>query len=250
MPEIMPGAEPWSYAGGSAGALVLHGFTGNPHSMRTVAQALAEAGFTVQLPLLPGHGTSVEDMMTTSWADWSGAAEAAYQELAARCDRVVVAGLSMGGTLTCWLGSRHPEIAGLICVNPVVEPAAPSFLELLDGMLDSGGTVIPGIGSDVAKPDVAESAYDSTPIEGLKSLMKGVIELEPHLVDVRCPMLLFTSPNDHVVPPSSSELLASRVAGPLERVSCDRSYHVATLDYDGPEIVTRAVEFARKVTAV
>jgi hypothetical protein len=32
-------------------------------------------------------------------------------------------------------------------------------------------------------------------------------------------------------------------------VLCERSYHVATLDYDGPEINTRSVEFATKVTA-
>ena len=73
---IIPGAEPWSAPGGSHGVLVLHGFTGNPQSMRPLAQALAAAGFTVELPLLPGHGTSVEDLIPTRWEDWSGAAEA------------------------------------------------------------------------------------------------------------------------------------------------------------------------------
>jgi hypothetical protein len=90
--ELMPGAEPWSVAGGSAGALYLHGFAGNPTSMRPVAEAFAAAGFAVELPRLPGHGTTVEDMITTGWEDWTGEAEAAYQRLAARCDQVVVAG--------------------------------------------------------------------------------------------------------------------------------------------------------------
>src|SRR5580692_2929043 len=97
---ILAGAEPFSSPGGPNGALVLHGFTGSPQSMRGLAEALAAAGFAVELPLLPGHGTSVEDMVTTGWADWSAAAEAAYEKLAANSDRVVVAGLSMGGTLT------------------------------------------------------------------------------------------------------------------------------------------------------
>jgi len=56
------------------------------------------------------------------------------------------------------------------------------------------------------------------------------------------------SPQDHVVPPVSSDVLASKVSGPVERVSLERSYHVATLDYDKDEIESRAVEFARKVT--
>ena len=68
---ILPGAEPWSAAGGSHGVLVLHGFTGNPQSMRPLAEACAAAGFTVELPLLPGHGTAVEDMVPTRWEDWS-----------------------------------------------------------------------------------------------------------------------------------------------------------------------------------
>src|SRR5580693_9097792 len=97
---IIPGAEPYSASGDARGALVLHGFTGNPQSMRGLAQALAGAGLTVELPLLPGHGTDVVDMVPTRWSDWSAAAETAYTELAGRCDHVVVAGLSMGGSLS------------------------------------------------------------------------------------------------------------------------------------------------------
>ena len=94
---IMSGAEPWSSEGGSHGALVLHGFTGNPQSMRPLAMALGNAGFTVDLPLLPGHGTSVADMIPTRWEDWSEAAEAAYQGLSARCDKVLSRGQEAPG---------------------------------------------------------------------------------------------------------------------------------------------------------
>src|SRR5918998_1676938 len=94
---VLPGCEPWSTNGGRHGVLVLHGFTGCPQSMRPLAEAFADEGYTVDLPLLPGHGTSPDDLAATRWSDWSGAAEAVYENLAARCDRVVVAGLSMGG---------------------------------------------------------------------------------------------------------------------------------------------------------
>src|SRR3954447_8334392 len=110
---IMPGAEPWSFEPDSTdapGALVLHGFTGNPGSMRGLAEAFAAAGYHVEMPLLPGHGTTVDDMLTTGWSDWSAAADAAYATLSARCSKVIVAGLSMGGSLTLWLAGQHPEI--------------------------------------------------------------------------------------------------------------------------------------------
>jgi carboxylesterase len=100
---VMPGAEPFSAPGGPHGALVLHGFTGTPQSMRGLAKAFATEGYAVELPRLPGHGTSVDDMATTTFADWSGAVEHAYNDLSGRCDRIVVAGLSMGATLAAWL---------------------------------------------------------------------------------------------------------------------------------------------------
>ena len=43
-PSILPGAEPFSSQGGPHGALVLHGFTGSPQSMRGLAEAFAGAG--------------------------------------------------------------------------------------------------------------------------------------------------------------------------------------------------------------
>ncbi|HUQ39204.1 MAG TPA: alpha/beta fold hydrolase [Acidimicrobiales bacterium] len=246
---VLPGAEAWSHQGGEDGVLVCHGFTGNPTSMRPLAEAFAAAGFTVVLPRWPGHGTVIEDMQKTTWADWSSAAEAAYTELASRCRRVVVAGLSMGGTLTVWLAGRHPEIAGIVVVNPAVEPAADSFLDMLRASLDQGIDTVPGIGSDVAKPDVVESAYPGTPVAPLISLIEGQQEIAAGIPDIRCPVLLMNSRNDHVVPPSNSDYLAEKVSGPVERVTFERSFHVATIDYDQPEIEARAVDFARKVTA-
>jgi len=246
--EIIPGLEPWSADGSDVGVLVVHGFTGAPQSMRGLAEAFAAAGFTVDLPLLPGHGTSVDDMITTTWADWTAAAEAAYERLAARTSKVVVAGLSMGGALTAWLAARHPEVAGIVCINPVVVRDQ-NVVDFAAGALAEGTDRIPAIGNDVADPAGKEKAYEATPLAPLVSLQEGVGQLEPLLGDVTCPLLLMTSPQDHVVPPSNSDALAGAVTGPVERLTLERSYHVATLDYDRDLIAEHAVAFARKVTS-
>jgi carboxylesterase len=257
-PPVLAGAEPFSAAGGPHGALCVHGFTGNPSSMRPVGEALAAAGFAVEGPLLPGHGTTVDDMVTTRFCDWAAAAEAAYLELAGRTDSVVVAGLSMGGTLAAWLAARHGRsggtpgsgrIAGVVAVNGLFDPPAGSFADMLRVCLEQGQDRLPGIGSDIAAPGVAELAYDGAPIEALLSLHEAVGELHQRLPDIRCPVLILTSPQDHIVPPVSSDVLAARVSGPVERVILERSYHVATLDYDADLIVARAVEFALRVTS-
>ena len=148
---IIPGAEPFTHTGGPGGVLVLHGFTGNPQSMRPLAQALADAGFTVDLPLLPGHGTAVEDMVPTRWADYAQAAESALAALAGRSEQVALAGLSMGGTLACLLAERHAEVRGIAVVNPFVDPPAESFRDVMRGVLEQGTELFPGVGSDIAK---------------------------------------------------------------------------------------------------
>ncbi|MHB1486427.1 MAG: alpha/beta hydrolase [Acidimicrobiales bacterium] len=256
---VLAGAEPFSAPGarlddeapgvanGGVGVLVLHGFTGNPQSMRGLAEALAAAGYAVELPLLPGHGTSVEDMLPTRWAHWTAAAEAAYFELSSRCERVAVAGLSMGGSLACHLASRHPEIAGLVLINPLVKSPDDSFRQAIKDVLDGGSEVFAGIGSDIALPGVSELAYPETPLAAVLSLFEGVDDLGPALGRITCPTILFSSRDDHVVPPESGDLLMASVSGPIERVWLERSYHVATLDFDRSEIESSAVAFVNKI---
>ena len=242
----MPGCEPFSADGGPTGIVVLHGFTGNPASMRGIAERMANAGFSVEMPRLPGHGTTVEDMVPTRFSDWSDAAEEAYQLLAARTERIVVVGLSMGGTLTCWLAERHPEIAGIVLVNPLVEPVE-GMTDALQELLDSGTETMESIGSDIADPTSEEASYDATPVAALISLFGGVEEVSGNLAAIACPVLLFTSTQDHVVPPSNSVHLMERVSGSIEQEILERSFHVATLDFDADLIEAQSVAFAERI---
>lgn len=246
--NLIPGAEPWSHDGGPVGVLVLHGFTGNPGSMRELAGRLAAQGHTVDLPLLPGHGTTVDDMILTGWDDWLATAEARYADLAERCQKVVVVGLSMGGALTAWLGSEYPEIAGLVCINAVVS-VPPGMREAVGEVMVSGADRMDAIGSDIADPDAHESAYSATPLAPLLTMFDAAATLGDRLTRITSPMLIVTSTEDHVVPPANSDLLATSVSGPVERLRCERSYHVVTQDYDKEAVFAATVDFVAKVTA-
>lgn len=260
---VFAGAEPFAADGdgSGAGALVLHGFTGNPGSMVGIAKALAAAGHAVECPRLPGHGTDMADMLETTWADWSAEAEAALERVRAKAGRrsagaptptpdgrIVVVGLSMGGALTAWLGTRHPDLAGLVLINALGEPPGP-LRELVQSAIDDGTEIFPGIGSDIADPDVVETAYAGTPLRPLLTLVDAITELQDGLARITCPVLILSSPQDHVVPPSNSDHLAASVSGPVERVTLERSYHVATLDYDKDLIIEQVLAFTAKVTA-
>ncbi len=215
--------------------------------MRGIAERMANEGFSVEMPLLPGHGTSVENLMVTRFEDWADAAEAAYQSLAARTEHVVVAGLSMGGTLSCWLAERHPELTGLVLINPLVEPLGDEMTDGLKALLDAGIESIDAIGSDIAKEGIEERAYPSTPVACLSSLFAAVDEVSAALDAISCPILLLSSKEDHVVTPSNGDHLMAHTSGPIEQIVLERSYHVATLDHDASLIEDQAAAFVERL---
>ena len=226
------------------GALVVHGLTGSRQSVAGLAAALAAEGFETSIPLLPGHETSPEDLAGCGWAEWRDAVEGAYLDLARRCGALVVCGLSMGGALACALAMDHPEVAGLAAVNPLVDPPAASFRDLLRELLAAGERFLPGIGGDLADADVREDAYDRLPVAALLSMGEGLEKLAPLLGGIACPVLILTSRDDRVVPTVSSDVLADAVSGPVERVWLERSRHVATLDLEHEEVERSIVRFA------
>jgi carboxylesterase len=115
-------------------------------------------------------------------------------------------------------------------------------------MVDDGMIVAPGIGSDIADPDATEIAYDGTPLIPLLSLSnEGIAPIVDRYGELAMPILLYTSTNDHVVPPAASDHLAATAGGAVEHVLLERSFHVATQDYDAANITAGAATFIARV---
>ena len=246
---IMPGAEPFSAAGGPAGALLVHGFCGSPFGMRRTAARLADRGLSVEAPLLPGHGTVIDDLLALGWSDWTSAVEEVYRELRARCPRVAVVGHSMGGTLACWLAERHSRLRGIAVVNPLVQPFDDELRSGARTLLEQGMTVWKGEPPDTADQSVSFPSYEATPLQAFLSLNEGVEEVAMGLGRITCPVLCISSREDHVVPPANGDLLVSSVGGPSERVWVERSYHNAMVDFDHEEVEQRIEAFVVSVTS-
>ncbi|MBO9520760.1 MAG: alpha/beta fold hydrolase [Nocardioidaceae bacterium] len=229
------------------GVLLSHGFTGSPASMVPWGQYLAEQGYAVSVPLLPGHGTTWQEMTRTRYDDYYATLEREFETLKARTDAIVVAGLSMGGCLALQLTERRPgEIAGLVLVNPAVASTNKQLLAL--PVMQYLVRAFPGIGSDIKKAGAVEHAYDKTPLKPLASMLRAWKQVRADLAKVTVPVLLFRSAEDHVVDPSSARIILAGISSrdAAERVLAN-SYHVATLDNDAEQIFTESAEFIAKV---
>ena len=248
-PSGAPEELPFAHDGGPVGVVLSHGFTGTPATMRPWAPQLVAAGYSVRLPLLPGHGATWRETNTSRWPQWYAEIEGAYDELAGRCDTVFAFGLSMGGTLVTRLAERKGAgVAGLVLVNPSFGTTRldAKFAPFISWAVRSR----PSIGGDIKKPGVEEPANDRTPIVAFVSLRKLWKATVADLARVSAPIRMYRSVEDHVVEPLSAQLLkAGATSTAVEEIMLHNSYHVATLDHDAPAIFAGSVEFFESVMA-
>ena len=242
---VMPGAEPFTHVGGPTGVLLCHGFTGSPQSLRPWGEYLAEAGLSVWLPRLPGHGTTWQEMAHTRWEDWYAELDRAFDELRAHADEIFVMGLSMGGCLALRLAElRGTAVSGLVIVNPSV--TADTRLFVLTPVLKFVLPSLKGITSDIKKDNVSEVGYERIPVRAAATLPGLWRSTQAQLSDVTQPVLVYHSTVDHVVGPASLRVLREALpARQLEVRECPDSYHVATLDNDAQAIFAGSLEFIR-----
>ena len=243
-----PGTEAFAFDGKDVGVLLLHGFTGSPQGLRLWGEALRDAGFAVVCPVLPGHGSHWRDLALARHPAWAEACLAAIDGLAVRYPKVVIGALSFGGALAMHLCANRPAIVrGVVAVNPFLfsTDARLFILPVLKHLVSS----VPGVGSDIADPQMKEIADERVPLKTLASLRAFQSIVRQELPRVTQPLRIYASRQDHVVNPSNARYISTQVASKdVELVWLDRSYHVATLDHDRQQIFDGSIEFFRRVT--
>ncbi|WP_035748851.1 carboxylesterase [Glycomyces sp. NRRL B-16210] len=223
--------------------LLCHGFTSDPASMRPWGEYLRDSGFNVIAPLLTGHGDTWQVLAKSTWQQWYARLDAALDEALALGRPVFAGGLSMGGSLSLRLAElRGGDLAGLVLVNPAIFDDKPhGFLApALQYVMPS----VAAIGSDLNKPDVREKTTSRTPVAAYASLRRLWKVTRPELARVTVPLRIFTSAEDHVVNPRNSAVIRAGVRSKdVESTVLQRSYHVATLDYDAELIFSESAAF-------
>lgn len=220
---------------------VFHGFTSTTASVSSLATALQDAGYEVDCPTLPGHGTDWQDLEKTSRETILRAGLASYDRLAARCRHVAVAGLSMGGALALHVAA-HRRVFAAVVINPALR--LKPLTGRAAGMLAPLCRTLPGIAGDIAKPGISEQAYARVPLRSVFQLDRMMAQVRSELDEVTSPLLMLRSARDNILPPASADTLVRQFGpGQLTEVELSDSLHVATLDYDAEKVIDLSTDF-------
>jgi len=226
----------WSANGSGAnkeiGIVLVHGYTGSPSSMRPWAEYLNQKGYTVRVPLLPGHGTKPEDLHEIKWQQWPEKVESEVAELWKSCTKVFICGFSMGGGTTLHVAGRNSSaLSGIILVNPMIHiPFVGTKLAYLYSRIQKFRN---SAGDDIKRPGVTQGGYDAMSTKGIYQILQMLKYTRANLHRVSVPMLLFHSVKDHTLPVSNTEIIMKGIGSKIkERIELTNSFHVATLDYD------------------
>jgi len=229
------------------GALLIHGFTATAAEVRLLGKYLHERGYTVSGPLLPGHGTTPEEMNRCKWQDWTNAVEAAYKQLAARCERVFVCGESMGAVLALYCASEHPEATGVCLYAPaLLVPSSRIFLARLLAPF------IPYVKKDAGTPSAADArwkGYTVNPLQAAAQLNKMQNETRRRLPRIHQPVLIVQGRLDDTIDPRSGEVILREVASSVKEMHwLEKSTHCVILDQEWEQAAELTLKFMQRTT--
>jgi carboxylesterase len=208
--------------------LLLHGLTATPWEVRHLGDCLFNNGYTVDGPLLPGHGTPPKDMNHVSWQDWAAVALEHYEKLAARYPHVIVGGESTGAVLALWLAAQKPDISAILAYAPAIQlPLSPVQVLLLH-LLSPLGFPMPKQGID---QDTIWQGYRVNQPRGVLELLASQKAVLPLLATIHQPILIVQGRHDHTITPASAEIVSSGVQSRINEVHwMAESGHCVLLD--------------------
>ncbi|MFC1898004.1 alpha/beta hydrolase [Candidatus Cloacimonadota bacterium] len=239
--------QPVSHCGDcKIGVLVIHGITSTTSSMKYLADKFVEAGFHVELPSLPGHGTTWQELNKVTYQDWLDTLETSLKILKKRSTYIFVCGLSLGGALALRLAQLHPEITGMILINHACKFTHPKFwfVPLLRHLIPS----TPAVASDIKDPNEKEIAYKRTPTNAVYEMLLLLKEIRHGLPITIQPVIMFKSREDHLVPKVSTTYTMKNIGSAQKEIFwLENSYHVATIDFEKNLLAEKSIEFIKKI---
>ena len=253
---ILKGAEPLFLKGEARkAALLVHGFNGSPTDFGRLPQRLQEAGYTVSVPLLPGHGTDPRDLNKVTEEELLRFVDRAYSELKAKYEEVVLVGMSLGAALSVIVASNRPEnhVDRLVLVAPYFRLKYEwYYLVPAEAHARVARAVVPyfkrpfgqvPVYRKEARPHIVSYGYTSSKFAKVALEIAREAQKDLAKIDARTPVLVLHSKKDRVSDYKTAIELVGKIKAPVRFVSLERSNHILLWDYDAPQVEREILEF-------
>ena len=255
-------------AGGRTGVLLIHGMCGTPAEMRFVANGLARTGYTVHCPQISGQCGSEANVKAATWQEWYACAERALDELRQECDIVIVGGLSSGAVLALLLAANRPQdihaltlFAPTLWLNGWTIPWYARLFRIVNqkflaNLIDFPDRHPHGI-KDARIREFIKAALSSSDasVAGMPNTPGGAVLEHRWLVralmkvvsTIRQPTLILHPREDDYAALSNLSYLQRNLAGLVDTVVLDDSYHIVTIDRQRHVVVERTTAFIDRI---
>lgn len=226
--------------------ILIHGFTATTVEVRPIAEYLNQEGFSVYAPLLPGHGTSPEDLNKQTWRNWIDSVIEVFNQCKCDYEQIFIGGESMGGVITCYIAAEHPEIKGIMLYAPAIKVDNLAFSKYIQFFKKEmpkkntkerqGKDVFPWQGYKVNPTRAAYQMY----------LLQKITKR--NLWKIRQPAIIFQGKFDQTISPKGPKLIYNNINSPKkEFVLLENSDHCVLLDKDFKYLARKTYDFIKIV---
>lgn len=215
----------------NTGILLLHGFAGNPDEIKPLQDYLVQSGYSVECPLLPGHGLGRKELSKTTHGDWITAAEQTYFELSQKLGKIVVIGFSMGGLLAVNLWNYG--FSGMVTVNMPVYYWNPKIIaaNLISDFRQYGRKYL-------------EASTDK-PFSSMVEFQRLLAKTKPMLGNITCKTMVIQALDDDTVHYKSADYILNQIRADRDIYRPARGGHMIFHSESGDEACRRIESFIR-----
>lgn len=235
------------------GCLVIHGLTGTPATVSSLTDGLLKAGYRVSVPCLAGHGSTVEELASTTWRQWYETVRISFDALRREVGRVYCAGISLGALLAMKLALD--EGWGIRAMALLATPMRLGFPESMAVPLVRYSPLRWLIKSvpknwerSVADPEgrniYKQMSLPAIPTNSVFEISDLQRDISAKLSEITNPILMLHGSGDEVAPQKNIDIVRRGVKSDIvEVVVFPGSRHVITLDCEKEDVARATVDF-------
>ena len=234
-------------SGGPVGILALHGFGVCPQLFNRWLPRWRTQGWSYRIPMLTGSVESLYEFENSKWKNWERRAIEAYDELADKCDQVVVVGFSNGGLAAVRVAQlRRPK--SIVLLAP--------FFSLATSLGPLGEWLLSKMDNCPPRIFIPNKSLDCSNQKGVKNLfrfrhtpLRAVIELlkfRDTVINggkINCPVFWSHSRKDHVASYTASLEAISSLSSDVNRVVLNDSFHYIMHDVESEFLEDKVIDF-------